>query len=56
MAGKAAKESISVIDAIKEKQMINIVSCDACIHSKVCGKKDTYEKFVNEVEKISISL
>lgn len=35
--------------------MINIVSCDACIHSKVCGKKDTYENFVKEVEKISIS-
>jgi hypothetical protein len=35
--------------------MINIVTCDKCVHYKVCGKKDTYEKFVKAIENVSIS-
>lgn len=34
--------------------MINIKSCDECIHSKVCGLKNGYNKFVEGVKNVSI--
>lgn len=36
--------------------MINIISCDVCIHYEICGKKDIYAKFSKEIDKVSIPM
>ncbi|MBR6982085.1 MAG: hypothetical protein IKH75_00905 [Ruminococcus sp.] len=35
--------------------MVNVTPCDGCAHSKVCGKKAIYEKFIHAVNDTSIS-
>lgn len=34
--------------------MINIQTCDDCVHIKVCGKRKKYDAYIKEISKVSI--
>lgn len=34
--------------------MVNIQSCDNCVHVKVCGKKGVYEQFVKRANQMTV--
>lgn len=34
--------------------MVNVTLCDKCIHYKVCGIKDGYNKYINAVNDVAI--